>query len=101
MWRRMTQKMVKRLKMDGGINQLPRTRTSRVPDRYRELANKTFADLETFRTITALVEAVGRVAVVGKDDDTVAKLLKTNRSVYNKALSATDAEIGVEKYNWR
>lgn len=48
-------------------------------------------------TVAAFVEAVGWVAVVGEDDDSVAALLETDGGIDYEAFCAADAEIGVEE----
>lgn len=54
-------------------------------------------DLWVGLTVSALVEAVSRVAVTGEDHDAVATLLQADGGVDDKALSAADSEIWVEE----
>lgn len=49
------------------------------------------------RTIAALVKAVGGVAVVGEDDDSVAALLEADGGIDDETFSAADAEVGMEE----
>lgn len=86
--------MVRRDAMDGGMSQLPRTRTSRVPE---EVSEGQLRGESGSCTIVAFVEAVGWIAVVGVDDYFVAAGLEADCGVDDETLGAADAEVWMEE----
>lgn len=92
--------MVRRERMEGGTRELPRTRTSSVPGGLATGECREGVSRDGNRrwfTIAALVEAVGRIAVVGEDDDFVAAGLEADCCVDDEAFRAADAEVRMEE----
>lgn len=80
--------MENRERMEGGINQLPRTRTSSVPGRPISM---TVRIMKGLHTISSFVEAMFGVAVAGENNDLVATVLQPHRSINDQSLGASDS----------
>jgi len=72
--------MEKRDRMDAGISQFPRTRTSRVPAKIISTAIQIRVCL---LTISNFIKAMFRIAMARKDDNFVTTILKSNGGINN------------------
>jgi hypothetical protein len=89
----MAQRIVRRERIDIGMSQWPRTRTSRVPS---PVSNLEYSRLEVV-TIATLIEAMLRIAVIRKYHDPMSPLLQPDRSIDDETLSTSNTKIRMEE----
>lgn len=93
---RIEHRILKRPKIVAGTGQLPRTRTSRVPNLIYQLSISSKAD-ERDGTIASFIKAMAWIAMRSEDGDLVAEILQAYCCVNDQTFSAANAKIWMEE----
>ena len=93
---RIEHRILKRPKIVAGTGQLPRTRTSRVPNLIYQLSISGKAN-EGDGTITSFIKAMAWIAMRSEDGDLVAEILQAYCCIDDQTFSAANAKIWVEE----
>lgn len=89
--------MENRERIEGGISQLPRTRTSSVPG--STIRDGSYECHKDHDTISSFFKAVAWIAVTRENDDLVATILQAHCSINDQSFCATDTQIWMEEGN--